>query len=317
MAAESFGVRSMCTLVETPDVVVLLDAGVSLCPWRFGLPPHPAEFQAIIKSRKKIAKAAERAQVVTISHYHFDHYTPSFEDWLVNWTEANQTARQIYLGKTFLAKNPRMQINPSQRQRAWMFQQTGGKYAKTLAAVDGKTFTYGKTQLHFSEPVAHGSENSILGWVIMTVVEYADQRFMFAPDVQGPMAEATLNAVLEVEPTLIILGGPPLYLEGARVEKSQIAHALRNLEQIVATVPVTIIEHHVLRDEAWMGKLKGVFEAASTAGHSILTAAEYAGEENLFLESRRKQLFQDAPPGEEFKLWMKTLNSQNIAKPPL
>lgn len=210
-----------------------------------------------------------------------------------------------------------MQINPSQRQRAWMFQQTGGKYAKTLAAVDGKTFTYGKTQLHFSEPVAHGSENSILGWVIMTVVEYADQRFMFAPDVQGPMAEATLNAVLEVEPTLIMLGGPPLYLEGARVEKSQIAHALRNLEQIVATVPVTIIEHHVLRDEAWMGKLKGVFEAASTAGHSILTAAEYAGEENLFLESRRKQLFQDAPPGEEFKLWMKTLNSQNIAKPPL
>ncbi len=55
LAAESFGVRSMCTLVETPDVKVLLDAGVSLCPFRFGYPPHPIEFQTISHLREKIA----------------------------------------------------------------------------------------------------------------------------------------------------------------------------------------------------------------------------------------------------------------------
>lgn len=60
LAAESFGVRSMCTLVETPDVEILLDAGVSLCPNRFGLPPHPMEFKAIEESRRKIAAAAEK-----------------------------------------------------------------------------------------------------------------------------------------------------------------------------------------------------------------------------------------------------------------
>jgi len=145
LAAESFGVRSMCTLVETPDVVVLLDAGVSLCPWRFGLPPHPVEFQTIAKLRLKIADAANKANIVTVSHYHFDHHTPSFEDWVVNWTEANETARQIYEGKIVLVKNPRAQINASQRQRAYMFQKTGGKHAKTLAVADGKTFTYNKT----------------------------------------------------------------------------------------------------------------------------------------------------------------------------
>ena len=95
LASESFGVRSMCTLVETSDVSVLLDAGVSLCPYRFSLPPHPIEFQTIAKLRLKIAEAADRAEVVMISHYHFHHHTHSSgRDWVVNWTEANETARQ-------------------------------------------------------------------------------------------------------------------------------------------------------------------------------------------------------------------------------
>ena len=51
LAAESFGVRSMCTYVETSDIKVLLDGGVSLCPIRYGLPPHPQEFRAIIEAR--------------------------------------------------------------------------------------------------------------------------------------------------------------------------------------------------------------------------------------------------------------------------
>ena len=112
----------MCTLVETPDVSMLLDAGISLCPYRYNLPPHQVEFQTIQNLRGKIAQAADQAQIITISHYHFDHHTPSFEDWVVNWTEANETARQIYQDKEVLAKNPKEKINASQRQRAWMFQ---------------------------------------------------------------------------------------------------------------------------------------------------------------------------------------------------
>ena len=61
LAAESFGVRSMCTLVETPDLIVLLDAGISLSPYRFNLPPHPIEFQTISRLRKTIAEAANKA----------------------------------------------------------------------------------------------------------------------------------------------------------------------------------------------------------------------------------------------------------------
>jgi hypothetical protein len=317
LAAESFGVRSMCTLVETPDVTALLDAGISLCPYRFSLPPHPVEFQTIDKLRKRIAAAADKTEIVTISHYHFDHHTPSYEDWVVNWTEANETARQIYQNKTVLMKNPREKINANQRQRAWLFQKTGGKYAKKLEAADGKTFAYGKTVMRFSEPVAHGSEDSMLGWVIMVVVEHEGERFMFAPDVQGPMSTQTLELIKEAGPTVIMLGGPPFYLEGSRVDKAKLEQGLRNLESIVRAVPVVIFEHHALRDESWKQKMSEVYKQAFKAEHSIMTAAEYSGNENVFLESKREQLFRDFPPSEEFKQWVKTLKKKKIAKPPI
>ena len=317
LAAESFGVRSMCTLVETPDVSVLLDAGISLCPYRFSLPPHPIEFQTIAPLRKKIAEAADKATVTTISHYHFDHHTPSFEDWVVNWTQDGETARQIYQDKTVLAKNSKEKINSSQRQRAWMFQKTGGKVAKSLEAADGKTFSFGETSLRFSEAVVHGSDDSMLGWVVMATVEHGGERFMFAPDVQGPMSTHTLDLILAAKPTVIMLGGPPLYLGGFRVEMTQLEQGLRNLERIVEAVPLVILEHHALRDEEWRPKMESVFQKATAAGHSIVTAAEYAGKENLFLESKRRQLYRDHPPSSEFKAWMKTLNNKTIAKPPV
>lgn len=317
LAAESFGVRSMCTLVETPDVAVLLDAGIALAPYRFSLPPHPVEFQTIANLRRTIAKAADKAEVTTISHYHFDHHTPSFEDWVANWTESNETARQIYQNKITLIKNPKENVNASQRHRAWMFQKTGGKYAKILEAADARTFIYGGTFMRFSEAVAHGSDDSILGWVIMLLIEHEEERFMFAPDVQGPMSNFTLRLILEMQPTVIMLGGPPFYLGGFRVNISRLEQGLKNLERIVEAVPLVILEHHALRDEMWKSKMEEVFQKASQLGHSIVTAAEYAGRENLFLESRRKQLYCEQPPSDKFNQWIKTLNRKKISKPPI
>ncbi len=151
---------------------------------------------------------------MTISHYHFDHHTPSFEDWVVNWTEANETAKQIYQGKTCLPRTRRSKSTRANVSGHGCSSRQAANTPKRFAAADGKTFTYGKTQLRFSEPVAHGSQNSMLGWVIMATVEYGDERFMFAPDVQGPMTQTTLEAILKAEPTVVMLGGPPLYLEG-------------------------------------------------------------------------------------------------------
>ncbi len=317
LAAESLGVRSMCAYVETPQVEILLDAGVSLAPNRYALPPHPKEYKAMQKCREKISKAAEEAEVVTLSHYHFDHHTPSYEDWCDNWSSP-EVARQVYDGKLVLVKNYRSMINFSQRRRGWMFKKTGGKHAERLETADGRTFEFGDTNLKFSNPVFHGSENSELGWVLMVTIQCEDEKFLFASDVQGPMHDPTLKIILDEKPQLIIVGGPPTYLAGFRVKVEHIQQGMKNLESLVKNVPTTILEHHILRDERWREFSQTVFDTAARAGHSVVTAAEFLDEENNLLELRRRQLFEEELPNSEFSEWVKLPRSKRkLTKPPL
>ncbi len=317
LSAESLGTRSMCTFVKTKDVRIVLDAGVSLAPSRFGLPPHPNEYDAIIESRKAIEEKASVADVVTISHYHFDHHTPSFIDWVCNWSSP-AIAQKIYEDKLVLLKNYKINTNFSQRQRGWAFAKTGGKYAKKLEVADSKVFKFGGTLLRFSEPVFHGSENSPLGWVLATTIECGDERVVFAPDVQGPMHDATLRIIVEEKPQLLIIGGPPLYLAGFRVTEVQIQESLESLKQLVANVPVTILEHHLLRAENWRNQSITIFETARKTGHRVMSAAEFLGREDNLLEAKRKQLFEAEPPCKAFMKWSKiSMPARKLVKPPL
>jgi len=317
LAAESLGVRSMCTYVETSDVKVLLDAGVSLAPNRLGFPPHPREYQAIAECREKISKAAEEAEVVTLSHYHFDHHTPSYTDWFCNWSSAD-VAKKIYGGKLVLLKSYRSMVNFSQRRRGWMFKKTGGSYAEKLEIADSRTFQFGGTKLKFSDPVFHGPENSELGWILMTTIECEDEKVLFAPDVQGPMYNPTLDIILAENPQLVIMGGPPTYLTGFRVKDEHVQQGMRNLQSLVKRVPTTILEHHILRDEGWRSLSQQVFAMASEAGHRVVTAAEFAGKENNPLEFRRRQLFGKEPPSLDFEKWMKLpQEKRKLTKPPI
>jgi len=316
LAAESLGVRSMCTYVETPDVRVLLDAGVSLGPNRFGFPPHPREYDALAECRKKVAGWAEKAEVVTISHYHFDHHTPSYTDWCFNWS-SEEVARQIYDGKLVLAKSYRDKVNFSQRRRGWVFAKTGGKHAKKLEYADGKTFEFGQTKLKFSEPVFHGPEDSQLGWLLMTIIEHEDERFLFASDVQGPMHTPTLPLILLERPQLVMIGGPPIYLAGL-VKQEHVQIGMQNLEDLVKDVSTTVLEHHLLREEKWREFSQPIFDSASKSEHLVFTAAEFLKKKNNFLESRRKLLFKTEPLSSEFKKWMRMpLEKRKLVKPPV
>jgi predicted metallo-beta-lactamase superfamily hydrolase len=306
----------MCTFVETPDVRILLDAGVSLGPIRFGFSPHPREYEALAECRKRVAEAAEKAEVVTISHYHFDHHTPSYTDWFVHGS-SEEVARQIYEDKVVLAKSYKDKVNFSQRRRGWIFSKTAGRTAKKFEFADGKTCNFGQTVLRFSEPVFHGPSNSQLGWLLMVTIEHEDERFFFTSDVQGPMYAPTLPMILEEKPQLVMIGGPPVYLEGL-VKQEEIQAGMQNLADLVSDVPTTVVGHHLLRTENWLEAAAPVFAAASTNGRSVVTAAQFVNKENNFLESKRKQLFEIEPPSNEFKRWMKLpLEKRRLLKPPL
>lgn len=317
LAEESLGVRSMCTYIETTDTKILLDAGASLAPKRWGYPPHPREYQALAECRKKITRTAEKANITTISHYHFDHHTPSYTDWFTNWSSP-ETAKKIYQGKLVLAKSYRSMVNASQRRRGWMFKKTGGKHAKRIESADGKTFQFGETKLKFSDPVFHGPENTELGWLLMVTIECGDEKVMFASDVQGPIHTPTLNQILAEKPQLVMIGGPPTYLAGFRVKDEHIETGMQNLKTLVENVPTTILEHHTLRDENWRSQSQPIFDAATQVGHKVLTAAEFSGTKNNLLEFRRRQLFETEPPSSDFIKWLKLpLQKRKLQKPPI
>ena len=317
LAAESLGVRSMCAYVETPSIRIILDPGVSICPSRFGLPPHPREFRAIIDARKRIAESAEKADVVTISHYHFDHHTPSFEDWLCNWTDA-ETAERIYEDKLVLVKDYSQNVNASQRRRGWVFEKTGGKHVKKIEPADSREILFGKTRVKFSRPVFHGLPNTPLGWVIMTTIDHEGERILFAPDVQGPLDNSTLQAILDEKPQTAVIGGPPLYLAEHRIDEEQLMKGLRNLETLATKIPLVIIEHHLLRDARWRVWAKQALESALKKGNRMVTAAEFAGKEDNLLEAWRRQMYEKEPPSCEFEKWSKLPQfKQQKTRPPI
>ena len=314
LAFESLGVRSMCTEVRTRDVTLLLDAGVALGP-RFRLMPHPSEFKARDEARERIMKAVAKAHVITISHYHNDHHTPNFIDPV--WLGTNpELSRKTYEGKIVLIKDFRKKINTAQRRRGWMFKQAAEKWAKKYEVADGMVFHFGKTTVRFSEPVPHGEDESGLGWVLLCIVEKGDERLVFAPDVQGPVAETTVRLILDVKPDTVILGGPPTYLQGFRIDEEFFQTALRNMQKLVNEVERVVVDHHLLRDEAWEKFLAPVQDSAKKANHDLLTAADLLKKEPTPLECRRKQLYEEEKPSAEFLKWAKLPKEKLDETPP-
>jgi hypothetical protein len=103
LGAESLGTRSFCLYAKTPDLSILIDPGVALAPRRDGFAPHLKEIAAAKMTRELISERSTKCTVLTISHYHFDHYT-TLLDQIYQWTN-EKVAKQLYEGKIILAKD--------------------------------------------------------------------------------------------------------------------------------------------------------------------------------------------------------------------
>ncbi|MCP8316690.1 MAG: MBL fold metallo-hydrolase [archaeon] len=193
IASETLGVRSMATFVETPDVKLLIDAGASLGP-RFGILPHPIEYKALKEARNSLERFAIKADAVTISHYHFDHYTATWSSIETKWTWSSyDVAKKIYSGKVILAKDYRDSINASQRKRGWIFSKIANEFAREIRYVDSSTIEFGDTLINFSQPLPHGEDDTSLGFVLSLHIKHCDEDLLYCPDFQGPISDKALN----------------------------------------------------------------------------------------------------------------------------
>lgn len=106
--SDSLGAKSMCTLVETPDINVLIDPGAAIMQ-----PSYPAPVEKKLhwlkEAEEAVKEASKKADAIVVSHYHFDHFI-DFDEF-------------IYEQKKLFIKNPNEYINHSQRKRAENFLQ--------------------------------------------------------------------------------------------------------------------------------------------------------------------------------------------------
>lgn len=127
---DSMGAKSACVLVESPDLRILIDPGAAIMH-----PSFPAlreeKNRWVEEARRAVKSASRKADVVVISHYHYDHFSPA--------------DMELYTGKLLFAKNPNEYINDSQRARAERFfgtlcREFGGRELGTLLERKEKEF---------------------------------------------------------------------------------------------------------------------------------------------------------------------------------
>jgi hypothetical protein len=279
IAFDSFGTRSMATFVKTRDVKVLIDPGVALGPSRYGLAPHPIEIKRREEHWQAIVEYAMQADVLIITHYHYDHHRPDEN-------------LEIYKDKIVFVKHPTANINRSQRIRASYFLSKIEDIAKNIEYSDGKEFLFGDTRIKFSQAVFHGT-NPRLGYVTEVLIDDG-YKLIHTSDVEGPSIAEQVEFILQNKPNLAILDGPLSYMLGYRYSYKSLQLAVENMVKIVNmdSLEALVVDHHFLRDLKWKQRIASVFEEAEEKGVKVLTAAEYAGKPIEMLEAYRKELYE-------------------------
>ena len=279
LAFDSFGVRSMATFVETDDVALLIDPGVSLAPMRYGLPPHTIEEQRMDERWADIKDHAARSDILIVTHYHYDHHDPD--------------EPEVYDGKIVYLKHPTEKINKSQAGRASHFLAVLEGLPASLDIADGNEFKHGSTRIKFSAPVYHGT-NPRLGYVVEVSISCSGEKMVFTSDVEGPSVADQADFILQESPDLLILDGPMTYMLGFRYSQKSLALAIENINRIIVetSVKTVLVEHHFMRDLKYKERIGEVYECAAESNVRVMTAAEYLGHEIDMLEARRRELYQ-------------------------
>lgn len=267
----------MATLIETGDIRMLIDPGVALAPRRCGYPPHRIEVMEMEQRWDRIRKEAERCDVLVVTHYHYDHHDPAHPE--------------IYRDKVVLLKEPGENINRSQRARAGELLRVIRPIAKRVGPADGKEFMFGRTKVGFSRAVCHGIDRR-LGYVVEVLVEAEGERVVHTSDVEGPALKEQAGFVLKSEPGVVICDGPMTYMLGYRYPVSALEGSMRNLITLLerGATGHLVLDHHLMRDAGWRGRVSALLEVGERADAEVTTAAEFAGEPENPLESRRREL---------------------------
>lgn len=278
LSAESLGVRGLCCRVEAGDRVIVIDPGVALGDWRYGLPPHPVQVAVGRAVRRRIAAALEGATDLVFSHFHGDH-VPLLEanPYQLAFSQLPSCFRALRAWSL----SPEKQSRKSQARARDLMDLLGTRFQVAEGLEDGP--------LRFSPAVPHGVGGPPFGEVMLTRINLGGHVFVHASDIQL-LDAATITLILDWAPHCVLAAGPPLYISGFDAE--QRARAWTNARRLAAGVGTLILDHHLMRSpegEDWLDKL------SLEAGRRVHCAADFMGRPRMLLEAQRRELFAAMP----------------------
>ncbi len=278
MAGESLGTRSMATYIEVKRLKIFIDPGVALGPWRYGLPPHDLELEAKERAWRDIVRYASKADIVIVTHYHYDHHNP--------W----DSLEEIYRDKKIFLKDYDEYINPSQIRRSRYFLhrlEEVGIDMDDISKADNTRYAEGGVKIEFSPPFPHG-DTPKLGYVVMVRIDDGDNVFLYTSDVEGVMDPDALKYIMGSGASLILMDGPPTYLN---YDEEAIEMSFRSIKNVLSmdSLNLLILDHHFTRDRNYIDIL-GEKLGESDMLDKVVTIAEYMGRKPLFLEAYRDVL---------------------------
>lgn len=278
LTAESLGTRGLCCRIALRGRVIVIDPGVALGAWRHRLLPHPVQIAAGAFARRRIIAALEDATDVVFSHYHGDHI-PLAEANPYQLSFAHLPPR--FKALRAWAKSPEGQSEKSQsRARDLMgLLSTGWQIAEE--GEDGP--------LRFSRAMPHGLDGPAFGHVMMTRVALGGCTFVHGSDIQL-LDDATVDAILEWSPDIVLAAGPPLYQYG--LLPGDRTRAWQNAKRLAKRVRTLILDHHLLRSTEGLDWLQDLSKAAD---RRIYCAADFMGRPRRLFEAERQDLYRTMP----------------------
>ena len=146
--------------------------------------------------------------------------------------------------------------------------------------IDGKTVRLNDVKIIFSEPLYHGIEYSKTGWVIAVIIEYKNNKILFSSDIQGPTIEDYAKWIIDVDPNILLLDGPPTYLIPYMFNLINFRRTQENIKWIIRdtkNLELIIYDHHLTRDMRFRERTAEIYEYAKKHNIKILDVANYLG----------------------------------------
>ncbi|MEO0272483.1 MAG: MBL fold metallo-hydrolase [candidate division WOR-3 bacterium] len=274
LGAESLGIRSYCTFVETQDVKIIIDPGCALGTDRFNLPPHKTEILELWSVWQNINLNLKKSDIVVITHYHYDHH---------HYRNCGLYRNKIVFLKDF------GRVNQRQKSRAEVLLKYIGGISKVIIA-DEKEFIFGNTRISFSPPLAHGYGKEDVN-IMAVLIEDGRSSLLYTSDVSGMIDKKLISFLKNRIVETFILDGFPTYLLNSAVKRKWLYESKEKLIYVLESCKVKnlIIDHHSSRDIRWTEFYLDVFSLKFL--NFCGTAAEFMGQKPKYYEAMRKELF--------------------------